>query len=157
MTDTMMPGMMTGTTGTTGMTGMMGTTGMMNTMGMMPTTTTTMGFGCCDIIETPNCYMMKMDCPSCMPKDLCVDVQDNCLTIKCERRKDMEMTSGMKYHRMERPCGTCTRCFRLPADVDETKITADHTNGCLTITCPKTSQPRSRKNLVAIRTTAGAA
>ncbi len=48
--------------------------------------------------------------------------------------------------------GTCTRCFRLPMDVDESKITADHSNGCLTITCPKTQAGRPKKSMVAIRT-----
>ena len=52
-----------------------------------------------------------------------------------------------KQHRIESFYGTFSRCFSLPTDADESKITAKSDNGVLKVYVPKTaiSEPKPIK------------
>ncbi|MHC4281334.1 MAG: Hsp20/alpha crystallin family protein, partial [Planctomycetota bacterium] len=47
---------------------------------------------------------------------------------------------GKKFHRVERYYGSFTRCFTLPDNADETKISASFKDGVLNLQIQKTEE-----------------
>jgi HSP20 family protein len=65
-----------------------------------------------------------------------VSVHDGVITIKGER---IEKSDGdEKQHRVESFRGSFSRSFSLPADVDESAISAESKDGVLQVHLPKT-------------------
>ncbi len=99
-----------------------------------------------DIMETENDIVVKADVPGMNEKDIDVNIEDRTLTLKGERKfEDEKKDKG--YHRIERGYGSFVRCFSMPESVDPEKVTADYSNGVLTVTLPKKeiAKPKSVK------------
>jgi HSP20 family protein len=99
-----------------------------------------------DIYETENAIIMNAEVPGIDEKDIEIKIEDNTLTIKGERKFEKE-TKEENYHRIERSYGSFYRSFTIPRHVDQDKINAEHDNGVLRITMPKTpeSKPKTVK------------
>jgi len=99
-----------------------------------------------DIYESGDKIVLKAELPGVEIEDVAVEVEDNVITLKGERKlnKDMKMEN---YHRMERFYGTFQRVFSLPNVVDKNDITANFSDGVLDITIPKVVEksPKSVK------------
>jgi HSP20 family protein len=68
---------------------------------------------------------------------------DNQLSLKGER-KPPEVENGT-WHRQERGHGSFQRMIDLPHYVDSSKVTAQLTNGVLTVTLPKREESKPRR------------
>src|SRR5690242_870377 len=66
-----------------------------------------------DILEGENEIVIKAELPGMNPKDIVVNVDNNVLTLKGERRFEKEEKKE-NYHRVERTYGTFSRSFALP-------------------------------------------
>jgi HSP20 family protein len=99
-----------------------------------------------DILETENELVLKADLPDVQSNDIDIQVENQTLTIKGERKFDQE-ESSTGYHRIERSYGTFVRSFTVPSTVDTEKVSADYKNGVLTVKFPKkeTAKPRQVK------------
>lgn len=89
-----------------------------------------------DIEETEKTFNVKVDLPDVKKEDLKVEMHNGTLTIEGERKQEKE-EKGNRFHRIERQYGTFVRRFRMPADVDETKVNAEFKDGVLNVTLPK--------------------
>ncbi len=89
-----------------------------------------------DIYETEHYIVLKAELSGVDPGKLAVEVDNNILTIKGERRQKTGVNE-CNYHRMERPCGTFHRVFSLPNAVNRSEIKAHLRDGILRITAPK--------------------
>jgi HSP20 family protein len=89
-----------------------------------------------DIYETENEIMVQAELPGVDRKDITLNLENNVLTLKGERRFEKE-TKQENYHRIERSYGGFSRAFSIPAIVDEEKIRADYKDGILKIALPK--------------------
>jgi HSP20 family protein len=96
-----------------------------------------------DIQEKDDRYVVQADLPGMSKKDIHINVKDNVLTIEGERKYEKEDKRD-NYHRIERSYGTFKRCFRLPEEVQENKITAKFKDGVLTIDLPKAEEVKSK-------------
>ena len=56
------------------------------------------------------------------------------------------------YHRIERSFGEFTRTFAIPNTVNNEAVSADYTNGVLTIQLPKKEAAKPRQVKVAVQT-----
>jgi HSP20 family protein len=92
-----------------------------------------------DIYETENEIIVKAELPGIDRKDITLNLENNVLTLKGERKFEKE-TKQDSYHRIERSYGTFSRAFSIPATVDDDKIRADYKDGVLTISLPKKDQ-----------------
>ena len=95
-----------------------------------------------DIYESGDKIVMKAEIPGVEIEDVTVEVEDNVVTLKGERK----LNRGMKmenYHRMERFYGAFQRVFSLPNVVDKSDITANFKDGVLEITIPKVVEERT--------------
>jgi HSP20 family protein len=99
-----------------------------------------------DIVETENDLVLKADLPEVDPNKVEVQLENNTLTLKGERKFEQEK-NNRGYHRIERSYGAFVRAFSLPDTVDSEKVTADYKNGVLTIKVPKKeiAKPKSVK------------
>jgi HSP20 family protein len=105
-----------------------------------------------DITETDTAYVVKGEIPGVNKADVKVTVEDGMLTIKGERKMEKE-EKGKKFHRIERSYGSFMRSFRLPGDIDESKIKADFKDGMINVTLPKSEKAKAKSKAVNIPVT----
>jgi HSP20 family protein len=87
-----------------------------------------------DINETDDEYLLTVEIPQVDKDDIKVEISNGMLNIDGERKYEHE---DMKAHRIERFYGKFHRSFRIPENIKEDKIHADHKNGVLYVTLPK--------------------
>lgn len=97
-----------------------------------------------DIYENDDNFVIEADIPGMNIKDIKIEVQDNTLTIKGEKKFE-EKTEKDKYIRVERSYGSFYRSLSLPMNVDSDKIDANYKDGTLVLTLPKTEQAKPRQ------------
>jgi len=97
-----------------------------------------------DIYDNDQNIVIKAELPGIDKKDIVIDVKDGVLTLKGERSFDNEVKEE-KYYCRERTFGKFERVFRLPADVDPEKISADYKDGILKINIPKPEEQQPKQ------------
>ncbi len=102
-----------------------------------------------DIAENTDAFVVTADLPGLRKEDIDIALEGNMLTISGERTFSRDEENDTKFRRVERAHGTFRRSFRIPAQVDPSKVEAGFTNGVLTLTMPKAEIARSRKIEVA--------
>ena len=95
----------------------------------------------CDIIESDTEFSIYLDLPGMKKEDVNLALKDNVLTVKGERR--IELEEGQEYRRTERSKGAFSRSFAIPEDVNTAETKASFSNGVLMITMPKTDITRN--------------
>jgi HSP20 family protein len=97
-----------------------------------------------DVEETPDHLVFRAELPGMSREDIDVELEDGVLTIQGEKKEEQkaENVSGLLY---ERRWGTFTRRFTLPRAVDGNGITANYSNGILTVRVPKAEEAKGRK------------
>lgn len=103
-----------------------------------------------DIIEREKEYVVKVDLPEMRKEDVKVLFDDGVLTIKGERRLELE-AKGETVHRTERFHGVFERSFALPDDVDAKAIHAESRDGVLVVTLPRVAQQKPRPLAITIQ------
>ena len=88
-----------------------------------------------DIVEKDGILAIRADLPGMTRKDVTVEVTDNTLTIKGERKTDVEEKKDGVY-RQERTYGSFFRAFPLPETIKPEDVKATFTNGVLEATVP---------------------
>jgi HSP20 family protein len=102
-----------------------------------------------DVIETERAIRVVTEMPGLKRENIEIDVENNVLTLRGEKREERTEGEGGKYHLAERRYGTFTRSFVLPRDVDADAITASFQDGVLSVTIPKSERARRRRIEVA--------
>lgn len=97
-----------------------------------------------DIYETDSEIMVQAELPGVDRKDIALQLENNVLTLKGDRRFEKE-TNQENYHRIERSYGGFSRAFTIPTIVDEDKIRADYRDGILKIALPKKEQVKAKQ------------
>lgn len=104
----------------------------------------------CDIYETDNEIVVKMELPEVKREDIQVTLDNNVLTIRGER-KFQEEAKRENYHRIERSYGEFMRSFTLPAAIDSSKISADYKDGVLRVVLPKREEAKPKQIEVKVK------
>jgi HSP20 family protein len=98
-----------------------------------------------DVIETEREIRVVTEMPGLKREHIEVDVENNVLTVRGEKREERNEGEPGRFHLAERRYGTFTRSFVLPRDVDPEQIQADFEDGVLTIAIPKSERARRRR------------
>jgi HSP20 family protein len=98
-----------------------------------------------DVIETEREIRVVTEMPGLKRENIELDVENNVLTIRGEKREQRTEGEQGRWHLAERRYGTFTRSFVLPRDVDAEKIQAAFNDGVLTVTIPKSEKARRRR------------
>jgi HSP20 family protein len=96
-----------------------------------------------DIYDNDENIVITAELPGIDKTDIVIDVKGGVLTLKGERSFDNEVKEE-KYYCRERTFGKFERVFRLPADVDFEKISADYKDGILKIDIPKPEEQKPK-------------
>ncbi|MCG8358491.1 MAG: Hsp20/alpha crystallin family protein [Kiloniellales bacterium] len=102
-----------------------------------------------DVSETDNAIEVAAELPGIDEKDIEVEVANNTLTIKGEKKSEKE-EKEKDYHLVERSYGSFLRSVPLPYDVDPEKITAKFSKGVLTVTMPKPPEVKEKVKKVKV-------
>lgn len=97
-----------------------------------------------DIYETDDAFVIELEVPGYDEKELEIEVVDRTLTIKGERKEELEKEKK-ELRLRERLEASFERCFVLPFEVDSERLIATYTKGVLTLEAPKAVQMKPRK------------
>lgn len=103
-----------------------------------------------DILEKPNELVLKADLPGIDPKDVEINVQNNTLTLRGERKFESDVKED-DFRRIERVYGSFVRSFSLPQAVDPDKVEAEYRNGVLEVKLPKRPEAKPKQIKVAVK------
>ena len=90
-----------------------------------------------DVSDEGDHYLLETDLPGFEKKDITLDIHDDMLTIRAERKSKVEEKDQKdKVIRRERSYGSYQRSFDI-SGVDADQIKAKYTDGVLRLTLPK--------------------
>jgi HSP20 family protein len=99
-----------------------------------------------DVVEKKDAYLVFAELPGVDASQIDMSFEQSVLTIRGSKRSQLEASSAgeLRVYAAERSTGNFERSIRLPEFVDGDRITADFSNGLLTVTVPKAqaAQPR---------------
>ncbi|WP_438278619.1 Hsp20/alpha crystallin family protein [Nitrobacter sp.] len=97
-----------------------------------------------DIAETDKEIELTAELPGLEEKDVQLNVVDNHLTIRGEKKNQRE-EKEKDYHLVERNYGSFVRTVELPPGVDLESIKAVMSKGVLKVTVPKPAPAQAKK------------
>jgi HSP20 family protein len=103
-----------------------------------------------DLRETENAIVIETELPGVESKDLAVQLEDDMLVIRGERKHQQDERSKT-MHSQEITYGAFERRVRLPYEVEPEKVDASFQHGILKITLPKKAGGRSRTTPIRIK------
>jgi len=97
-----------------------------------------------DMSESDKEIEITAELPGLEEKDVQLNVADNILTIRGEKKNERE-EKDKDYHLLERNYGSFMRTVELPPGVDPDSIKAVIAKGVLKVTVPKPAPSQARK------------
>ena len=97
-----------------------------------------------DVYECDGKIFIKAEIPGVESDDIAVEVKENVVTIRGERKLDEELRKE-NYHRIERSYGVFQRSFALPGEVEESEVNAVFCDGVLEVILPRPPDHQPRK------------
>jgi HSP20 family protein len=97
-----------------------------------------------DIFEKGDDLVIRAEIPGIDKDDVEINVQNNSLTLRGERKREQEVNEDSAY-RLERSYGNFMRSFSLPRTVDSSRISAKYSNGVLDIVLPKAEEAKPKR------------
>jgi HSP20 family protein len=102
-----------------------------------------------DVIENEKEITLQLDVPGMEKKDIAVEVEDNSITVKGERKREAKEKTDSHLH-IERGYGSFMRRFPVPDYVDKEHMTAKCKNGLLSISMSKIPGKKSKAKVLKI-------
>jgi len=96
------------------------------------------------VVRVCGSFVVKADLPGVNKDDIQIDLKDNTLTLKGEKKFENKVSKD-NYIRVERSYGTFVRSFTLPQNVDAEKIKATYKDGVLELTLPKKEEAKPKQ------------
>ena len=96
-----------------------------------------------DIYETKDDYVFKLEVPGLAKDEVNVELNNNTLTIKGEKKESKEVKKE-DYHRVESFTGSFSRSYTLPRNIDAKKIEANMKDGILELRVAKAEEAKPK-------------
>lgn len=93
-----------------------------------------------DLGAAEDAYSISVEVPGVEAKDVHVDIANDTLTIRGEKKQEKE-EKDRHYYRLERSYGNFQRILSLPEDADRDHVTASFKNGILRVNIPRKPLP----------------
>lgn len=98
-----------------------------------------------DVYETAESYVVAAEVPGMRREEIELALEDSRLTIR-GRRNDVGAAAGkVHFHQVERGHGPFARSFEFASKIDTSAVSAELSQGILTVTLPKAVPPPPRK------------
>ena len=98
-----------------------------------------------DIRESESELTLSLEIPGVAPENIQLTTDNGVLTVTGEKVEERKEDEQRRYHLVERSYGSFSRSFRMPKNLDESKIEATFDHGVLTVHIPKAAIPQPRK------------
>ncbi|PCI40635.1 MAG: heat-shock protein [Elusimicrobia bacterium] len=98
-----------------------------------------------DVKETEAEFVFSVSVPGVEKKDLHVDLRNDEVTIRGERKLDTDYENDEGVHRIEQGYGSFSRTFTLPTVINTKEAKASYKDGVLKICLPKTSESQKQR------------
>ena len=102
-----------------------------------------------DVSETGTEVQVTAELPGMDEKDIVVELQDDVLTLRGEKKSAQE-EKGQNWFRREQSYGAFRRAIELPAGVDAGQAKAQFKKGVLTFTAPKRAEEQAQRKAIPI-------
>ena len=103
-----------------------------------------------DLGATDQTYTVSVEVPGVDEKDVKVEIANDTLTIRGEKKQETE-EKEKNFYRMERSYGSFQRVLSLPEDADQEGVAATFKNGVLTVTMPRKAAPQAHVKQIDIQ------
>ena len=97
-----------------------------------------------DVYEDEHKVTLKLEVPGVKEEDLDVQVENNTLTIRGERKFEKEEKEE-NFQRIERRYGSFSRSFTLPNTIDTESVKASYENGILKLELAKREEAKPKQ------------
>ncbi len=97
-----------------------------------------------NVEETKDQLLLTAELPGMSIDDIQIEVENNILSLRGEKREEREQKDDRRYHLWERCYGSFERSFTLPRTVKAEGITAHFKDGILHVEMPKAPEAKSR-------------
>ena len=108
-----------------------------------------------DVYEDEHKIVLKLEVPGLKQEDLDIQLENNSLTVKGERKFEKEEKEE-NFHRIERRYGSFFRSFTVPNTVNTESVKANYDAGVLRIELEKRAEAKPKQIKVQIGGTASA-
>jgi HSP20 family protein len=115
--------------------------------GVAPFSGASAGWPSVEVAETDKAVRVTAELPGLEDKDIELRVENNVLTLKGEKRTEIQ-DKDKRYS--ERYYGRFERSLSLPSEVDDEHAEATFKNGVLSVTLPKTDRAREATKRIPI-------
>lgn len=105
-----------------------------------------------DIYEDEHKITLKLEVPGMKESDLDIQLENNTLTVKGERKFENEEKEE-NFHRIERRYGSFFRSFTIPNTVNPEKVKANYDAGVLRIELEKRAEAKPKQIKVEVGST----
>lgn len=102
-----------------------------------------------NVSEGSDELVLTAELPGVRQEDVDIDLENNVLTIRGEKREERNEGEEGRYHLWERRYGSFQRSFTLPRTVKGDAIRATFRDGILTVHMPKAAEAKGRKISIA--------
>ena len=102
-----------------------------------------------DVYEDEKQIVLKLEVPGVKLEDLDIQLENQRLTVKGQRRFESE-EKAENFHRIVRRFGSFARSFTLPQTVDTESVTATSDAGVLTISLAKKAEAQPKQVKIAV-------
>jgi len=103
-----------------------------------------------DVYQEKDDVVAKAELPGMGKDDIEVELTQQLLTIKGEKKKEEEVEEN-DYHRSERVYGSFSRTVELPCEVQSEKAKASFKDGILEVRVPKTEAAKTKVKKVKVQ------
>lgn len=103
-----------------------------------------------EVSETAGGFDVTAEVPGMSEDDLEIDLSNDVLTIKGEKKAERE-NEGRNFHVSERRYGSFQRSFRVPDTIDRDNIDARFNNGVLTVHLPKRTEAKEQNRKINVK------
>jgi len=97
-----------------------------------------------DILDQGDYFELCAELPGMEKKDIDVEINENLIVIKGEKKMNQEINEEKYFHR-EMTYGKILREITLPEKINQEKVKATYENGLLKITLPKADRVKASK------------
>jgi len=108
------------------------------------------GYPAADIFETKDDFVFKLEMPGMSKDDVHVDVENNVLSIRGEKKSQQEVKKE-NYHRIESFSGSFSRSFALPRNADPSNIKAALKDGILELRVAKVEEKKTKPITISVQ------
>ena len=100
-----------------------------------------------DLYRDGDEFIVKIDLPGVPAESIDIDIDDRTLTVRAERPQQEMRTEGEnnRWVSRERTSGSYARQLTLGAGLNLAEVSADYTDGVLTLTIPVAEEAKPRK------------